>query len=47
MIERWLGSNRSIQIEHIGCFVRGEENDGQSISAVWQEHFQEEVETQI
>ena len=47
MIERWLSSNRPIQIEHDGRFVRGGENDGQPISAVRQELIQEEVEAQI
>lgn len=47
MIERWLSNNRPIQIEHDGRFVRGGENDGQSILAVRQERIQEEVEAQI
>ena len=47
MIERWLSINRPIQIEHDGRFVRGGENDGQSVSSVRQERIQEEVEAQI
>lgn len=47
MIERWLSSNRLIQIEHDGRFVRGVKNDGQPISAVRQERIHEEVEAQI
>lgn len=47
MIERWLSSNRPIQIEHDGRFVRGGDNNGQLVSAVRQERIQEEVEAQI
>lgn len=47
MIERWLSSNRPIQIEHDGRFVRGGENAGQPISAVRKECIQEEIEDQI
>ncbi|MEZ7170529.1 hypothetical protein [Sporosarcina sp. OR05] len=47
MIERWLSSNRPIQIEHDEHFVRSRENNGQPISAVREERIQEEVEAQI
>lgn len=47
MIERWLSSDRPIQIENDGRFVRDGKNNGQSISAVTQERIQEEVEAQI
>lgn len=47
MIERWLSSNRHIEIEHDGRFVLGGEKNGQPIEAVRQERIQEEVEAQI
>lgn len=47
MIERWLSSNRHIEIEHDGHFVLGGEKHGQPIEAVRQKRIQEEVEAQI
>lgn len=47
MIERRLSSNRPIQIEHDGNFLRGRGNNGQPITAVQDERIQEEVEMQI
>ncbi|MEG0451190.1 MAG: hypothetical protein RR595_15140 [Lysinibacillus sp.] len=47
MIERWLSSNRPIQIEHDGRFTRGGAKSGQPIEVLRQELIQEEVEAQI
>jgi len=39
MIERWLSSNRHIEIEHDGHFVLGGEKHGQPIEAVRQKTY--------